>query len=184
MDKLDAINVMLSHIAQAPISSLEGHKTARIAMAEDILEQESASVQMLGWFFNSESDYPLHPDENGEIYLPKNTLRVSLPYESDEYVQHGLKLYNKTRHTYKIGRTLKADIVKQLDFDALPPIAKSYIVKMAANKFVAKVKGSKEMYAFSQAEVAEAKLALEEAEANTGNYSALGEYRYRLKRSI
>jgi len=40
------------------------------------------------------------------------------------------------------------------------------------------------MYAFSQVEVAEAKLALEEAEANTGNYSALGEYRYRLKRSI
>ena len=64
--KLEAINTMLSCIGQAPLNTLEGTKSYFTIAAERILEDEVKRIQLQGWDFNSEDDYQLNPDVNGE----------------------------------------------------------------------------------------------------------------------
>lgn len=173
MNKLNAINQMLSCIGQTPLSTLEGNKTARTVMAINVLDAETENVQLDDWHFNTEYDYTLHPDENGEIYLPIDTLKVVVINECDEYTQRGLRLYNKTKHTFIINHSLSVIRTYKLPFDELPPAAQKFITMNAANKFVAKVSGSQEAYAFTQVEVDEAKAALLQAECDTGGYSMI-----------
>ena len=173
MNKLQAINEMLACIGQTPISSLQGNKTARTVIAENILDNEIESTQLLGWYFNTEHDYRLHPDEDEEIVLPINTLKVDVIRDLNEYVQRGGRLYNLTQHTFKIKHPVTATIVFKLTFDELPPSAQKFITMNAANKFVAKTKESQDAYAFTQVEVDEAKAALLQAECDTGGYSML-----------
>ncbi len=173
MNKLNAINQMLSCISQTPLSTLEGNKTARTVMALNILDAETENIQLDDWYFNTEYDYTLHPDENGEIYLPIDTLKVVVMNESDEYTQRGLRLYNKTKHTFFINHSLSVIRTYKLSFDELPPAAQKYITMNAANKFVAKVSGSQDAYAFTQVEVDEAKASMLQAECDTGNYSLI-----------
>lgn len=173
MNKLNAINQMLSCIGQTPLSTLESNKTARTVMAINVLDAETENVQLDDWHFNTEYDYTLHPDENGEIYLPIDTLKVVVINECDEYTQRGLRLYNKTKHTFIINHSLSVIRTYKLPFDELPPAAQKFITMNAANKFVAKVSGSQEAYAFTQVEVDEAKAALLQAECDTGGYSMI-----------
>lgn len=173
MNKLSAVNLMLSQVSQQPVNSLTGNLTTRVVLAKNILEDTVENVQLTGYYFNSEKDYPLYTNQDGEILLDDNILRVDVIDDNDEYVQHGSKLYCKTNHTYKINKNLKTVIVKKLEFDALPPIAQRYIVMVAANDFVAKVKQDKVSYAFSSAQVSEAKAKLEETEIDVSNSNIL-----------
>lgn len=172
MDELKAINKMLAAISQQPINTLTGNVSSRVIMAKSILEDAVENEQLTGYFFNTEDNYPLYPDSNGEIVIADTFLQIDID-DSDEFVQHGQKLYNKTQHTYNIGRTLMARVVKRLTFESLPPVAQKYIVMVAANDFVAKVKQSKEMYAYSSQDVEKAKAKLEQAEIETGNFNVL-----------
>lgn len=172
MNKLQAVNKMLQAISQQAVNSLQGNLTSRVVLAKSILEDTIEDVQLAGYYFNTEYDYPLYCNQDGEIILSSSILRVDV-YDSNEYVQHGQKLYDKTNHTYLINKTLKVTVVKKLDFEDLPPVAQKYIVMVAANDFVAKVKQSKEMYAYSAQAVVEAKAKLEEAEIDTGNFNIL-----------
>lgn len=179
MNKLQAINEMLACIGQTPISSLQGNKTARTVIAENILDSEIENTQLLGWYFNTEHNYRLHPDEDGEIVLPINTLKVDVERGFSEYVQRGGRLYDLTLHTFKITEPITATLVFKLNFDELPPSAQKYITMNAANKFVAKTKESQDAYAFTQVEVDEAKAALLQAECDTGNFSMLDTFSMR-----
>lgn len=175
MEKLEAINIMLGAISQAPINTLVGNKSSRIIKAEAILETEINSIQLGGSFYNTEYNYPLRPNQDDEIILNNNILRVDI-YDSYQYVQHGTKLYDKTNHTYKIPRQLTATVVTKLDFDYLPPVVQEVVVMNATNKYIVDVKQNKELYAYSQVKVAEAKARLMEAEIATGHYSMLNAY--------
>ena len=145
MNKLNAINQMLSCISQTPLSTLEGNKTARTVMALNILDAETENIQLDDWYFNTEYDY----------------------------TQRGLRLYNKTKHTFVINHSVSIIRTFKLSFDELPPAAQKFITMNAANKFVAKVSGSQDAYAFTQVEVDEAKASMLQAECDTGNYSMI-----------
>lgn len=179
MNKLDAINLMLSRINQAPIATLQGSKTARIIIAENILKDEINAFQMQSYAFNEIEHYTLHPDENGEILLPKNTLKI-YPcrecFDGNFYVQRGNRMYNKTRNTYKINRSLEVNIITEMDFEDLPEPAKLYIVKKSANVFVETIKDSQSKVKYTEQEIFEAKQILDEYESDCGNYNILEIY--------
>lgn len=78
MDRLQAVNIMLRHIQQSPVASLSGNKTARTLMAEDLLDRQTKAVQMLSYDFNKLEHYPLYPNEDKEIILPGNVLKVDV----------------------------------------------------------------------------------------------------------
>lgn len=179
MNTLDAINTMLAHISQSPIATLSGSKTARVIMAENLLKNETRSVQLLSYDFNRIENYPLYANEDGEIILPENILKLDVCshyLDGNRYIQRGKKLYNKTQNTFKINRTLEVNIITELPFEDLPEPAKNYVLMQACNKFIAQIKDDRNKYAYSQQEVFDAKQTLDEFEAESGNYNILNVY--------
>ena len=172
--RLEAINTMLSCIGQAPLNTLEGSKSYFTISAEKILDDEVKRFQLQGWDFNSEDNYPLVPDVNEEIIIPKNIVMVKLPSTlSNRYVVRDGKLYDKIKHSYKIPSVLKASVVFCFDFDELPEVAKEYAKMSAAYKFVKRELGSQAVCQYTQEDFSEARIALEQHELEIGNYTMI-----------
>jgi hypothetical protein len=181
--ELQAINSMLSTIGEAPVNDTDsGLVDAEIA--ETVLSEVSRSVQSVGWNFNSEPDVTVAhittegaSDEN-YVKLDANVLRADLAntetkYRSskDEYVQRGVYMYNKVKHTKAIGKSLKLDLVKFLDFTDLPEVARRYITIKASRLFQERIVGSENLSAMNRADEDDALVALKEMEGENGDYN-------------
>lgn len=171
-NKLEAVNTMLTAIGNSPVSSLESG-LVEAELAETILNATSREVQSQGWHFNREFDFPLVPSFSGEIVLPSNCLKVDTMTQGTDLdlVQRGQRLYNRKEHTYKVGKTVNADIVLFLDFTELPEIARNYIVIKATRVFQDRVLGSDTLHGFQKQDEELARIAFMELEADTADYS-------------
>lgn len=176
--ELEAINRILTIIGESPIPSLDTTGLEDAALAKQVLHDTSRTVQTRGWHFNTEIDYPLVPDGNGEIYLPNNTLQVDTVYPDDskDLVQRGTRLYDRENHTYVIGATIKTRLIKFLAFDEIPEAARNYIVIRAGRQFAERSLGSADVVGFTEDDEFEAKTILEEAEAETADYNIFQNY--------
>lgn len=172
--KLEAINTMLSCIGQSPLNTLEGTKSSFTISAEKTLDDEVKRFQLQGWDFNSEDNYQLNPDLNGIIKIPNNVLMVKFPtlYKNRYVVREG-KLYDKFDHTYKINKPLKVSIVFCFPFEDLPEVAKEYAKMSAAYKFVKRELGSQATCQYTQEDLVEARVALEQHELEIGTYTMI-----------
>lgn len=172
--KLEAINTMLSCIGQSPLNSLEGTKSYFTIAAEKILEDEVKRFQLQGWDFNSEDNYQLNPDINGIIKIPSNMIMVKLPtlYKNKYVVRQG-KLYDKFNHTFVITNPVRASVVFCFPFDELPEVAKEYAKMSAAYKFVKRELGSQATCQYTQEDLMEARVALEQHELEIGEYTMI-----------
>lgn len=152
--QLQAINQMLGGVGQAPVVSLDV-ANPEIAIALNILEAVNTEVQGEGWHFNTEVQYPLTADVNGNIFVPVNVLQISdNKFANNQKYQTVLrdgKLYDKVNHTYTFpaGSTVKCDIVWKFDFEDLPQVFKNYITQRATRVFAGRVLGSQEMVQFN-----------------------------------
>ncbi|MCY1708360.1 hypothetical protein [Pannonibacter sp. SL95] len=140
MSKLDIINHMLMTNEVASTNSLDS-KHPDVLTALQVLDGLNAELQgaNTGWWFNTETDFPLSPDENGEIHLPKNLLSIrrstARNYSQGErtrYVQRGDRLYDTQQRTFKIGKAVNVDMVLRLPIDDLPHAAYTYLKHRAA----------------------------------------------------
>lgn len=172
--KLEAINTMLSCIGQAPLNTLDGTKSYFTVSAENILDSETKRFQLQGWDFNSEDNYQLSPDENNIIEIPEDVYMINFPtlYKNRYVVREG-KLYDKFKHTYEITQPIKVSIVFCYDFDDLPEVAKVYAMMSAANKFVKRELGSQAVYQYTQEDLYEARVTLEQHELEIGDYTMI-----------
>lgn len=172
--KLEAINTMLSCIGQAPLNSLNGTKSYFTISAEKILNDEIKRIQLQGWDFNSEDNYPLVPNTNNEIVIPSNLIMINMPsYYKNRYVVRNNKLYDKQEHTFTINKTLYASVVFCLEFEELPEVAREYAKMSAAYKFVKRELGSEKACAYTQEDMSEARIALEQHELEIGDYTMI-----------
>jgi len=152
--QLQAINQMLSGIGQAPVVSLDV-ANPEIAIALSILDAVNTEVQGEGWHFNTEVQYPLTADVNGNIFVPANVLQISdNKFANNQKYQTVLrdgKLYDKVNHTYTFpaNTTIKCDIVWKFDFEDLPQVFKNYITQRATRVFAGRVLGSQELVQFN-----------------------------------
>ena len=179
---LAAVNSMLSTIGEAPVNSLQSG-LVDAETAETILNEVSRSVQAYGWNFNSEPDYSVPADTSGNVILPTEILRADLAqsetkYRSskEEYVQRGSKMYDKVKHSFNIGKTLKLDVVVLLDFEDCPEVARRYITVKAARIFQERVVGSDSLSGMNRSDEQEALFALREAEGDNGDYNIFDDY--------
>ena len=183
--KLEAINTMLSCIGQTPINTLQGTKSAFTVSAESILDSKTKSIQLQGWNFNTEENYPLRPDINGEIKLPENILTVDIPsIYYNRYVIRKQKIYDKLKHTFKIDRVIKGDVVLYFDFEDLPEAFKNFIKISAAYKFVKRELGSQSVASFTKEDVSEAYINLTNYELETGDYTLIPSWYEDVRRSL
>tara|TARA_R100000808_G_scaffold23496_1_gene52213 strand:+ start:723 stop:1352 length:630 start_codon:yes stop_codon:yes gene_type:complete len=174
--KLEAVNVMLSVIGEAPVNSLKSG-LADAEAAERILNRVNKEVQTEGWTFNTLRKYSLIPDSTKKIILPSNTLKLTCVDSSRDYplVQRGLRLYNYEKHKYTIGDDydeVKVDLVEEIDFNddpteennSLPEYARRYIAIRASRVFIGRYLGSQEIYGFSEKDEALARVGMKQAE--------------------
>lgn len=175
--KLEAINTMLSCIGQAPLSTLEGMKSYFTIAAENILNDEVKRIQLKGYDFNTEADYPLTPNSENEILIPENMIQVKLPsIYINRYVTRKQKIYDKFNHTFKIHQPLRATVVWRFEFEDLPEVARDCIKMSAANKFVKRELGSQAPAAYTEEDMLEALITMEQHELELGQYTLISEY--------
>lgn len=177
LTELEAVNVMLSVIGEAPVNTLSGAATVDVIQAKAILSQVSREVQSVGWHFNIERDYPLVPDINQEIILASNMVRVDADQHPElDVVQRGSRLYNRKDHTFKFEKTVKAEIIFLLPFDEIPQTARQFIVIRAARIFQDRMVGSETLHGFTSDDEKTALMDLKEAEGDTGDYTIFDHY--------
>ena len=175
LTKLDAVNIILSHVGQAPVTTID-NDNPMVSMANNILDAVSEAVQSEGWAFKYEAGYPFQVDVNGEIPLPPNVIRLDAgTFSKYEVVLRDGKVYDKRSHSYKFTESqLDLDVTWLLEFEDLPQPAKQYAAIRAANLFAGRAVGSAEQVRFGEREEAAARATLLEYEANQGDYSFLG----------
>lgn len=175
LTKLQAVNIILSNVGQAPITTLDT-QNPMVKLAEGILDEVNNAVQSEGWQFNTEQDYPLTPDNSSEIGIPVNVLRFDqVPWaDTDVTVRNG-KLYDKLSHSYVFTDTLYLDVVWYFDFVDLPEVFKQYIAIRAANLFAGRAVGSVEVVKYSEREEANARASCIEFETQQGDFNVFND---------
>jgi hypothetical protein len=173
--KLDAVNIVLSNIGQAPVVNLESGNPM-VEMAQLILDEVSRTVQSEGWVFNTEYGYPFTPDPTTkEIEISDNVLSLDTEHLStyDAQIRNG-KLYDRGNHTYDWSDQINLNVVWEFDFVDLPEAFKNYITVRAANVFAGRSVGSSEAVRFGQAEELQARAGAVEYDTQQGDYSIFG----------
>lgn len=175
--KLEAVNTMLSTIGENPVNSLTSG-LVDAELAETILGSVSKSVQSEGWNFNTDNKFTFSPDTNNNIVLPANILRADATTEvnAKDLVQRGLKMYDRTTHSFTIKTPVNLDIIIELDFEDLPEVARRYISLKASRLFQDRVVGSESLHKFNLMDEATAYAQLKDLEADSGDTSIFDNY--------
>ncbi len=173
---LEAVNQIIATIGEPPVNSVEDNGVIDAVMALQALSAVNRAVQLKGWHWNTEENYPIaatYPE--GELRLPRNTLKVDTSaVDGDlDLVHRGARLYDRKHHTFQIGRSVKVDIVFLLPFEELPEAARTYITVKAARRFNEGQIGSELLSNFTLRDEQMALFALEEAEGETADYNIL-----------
>ena len=172
--ELAAVNVMLSGIGETPVNSLTTEATADVSLARSILNEISKEVQTEGWQWNTEDNYPLTPDNNGNIKVHNSIIRVQFREpDARELTLRGNQVYDRVRHTYKFDpkTVIYVTITMLLDFDQLPEAARRYTTIRALRTFQERVVGSNTLSSFHQTDEARARALMlaEERREDTPN---------------
>ena len=179
--KLEAVNTMLTSIGEQPIQNmndLAGLSDASIA--EQILDNVSRAIQSRGWIFNTDLDVDMPVDQDGQITLSPDILRVdttSRVRDGDtDIVERGRKLYDRQKQTFIFTTKVKVNQIKLLIFSDLPEPARRYISIRASRIFHDRVVGSGELHRFYQEDEMNAWQALLEYEGDVADYNIFDNY--------
>lgn len=174
LTKLSAVNIVLSNVGQAPVTTID-NDNPMVVMAANVVDEVTNSVQSEGWTFNTERSYPFTPDTSKKINIPNNVLQLDTSYTSDlDVVLREGKLYNKRDHTYNFTEKVSADVIWLVEFDDMPEAFKQYVTMRAANLYAGRAVGSSEAVRFGEREEAQARSAMIEYETQQGDYNFLG----------
>lgn len=174
--EIEAVNVMLSAIGEAPVSSLDDPSLVDAALAQSILKETSVEIQTRGLHCNTEINFPLVPTVDGEILVPSNCARIDTTEISRDIdvVQRGNKLYDRVERSYtSFTDTIYVEMVLLFSFEELPQHVKRYITVKAARRFQARLVGSDTLAGFTATDEQEALIEFERSEAITEDNNIL-----------
>lgn len=148
--ELEAVNAMLSAIGESPVNTLENPGLLDAAKARQQLSLTSRRVQSRGWHWNTDESLTLTPDQDGNLNVPANTLKVDTAGDSEDMdlVQRGVRLYDRVNHTYTFSEDVTVDCTCGLNWDELPEVARHFILISAARTFQQGTIGSVELDGF------------------------------------
>ena len=175
--ELEAVNVILSTIGEAPINSLTGSLPVDGTIAKNVLSEVAREVQSQGWHFNTHYKVTLTRDTDNKIPLATNIVRIEIDprkYSKVSYdiVQRNNQLYNLAKNEDTFDTNFEdATVVYLLPFDDIPEQAKRYITIRSARIFHDRTLGANTIHKFSQEDEAKALSILKQAESHTGDYS-------------
>ena len=156
MKELEAVNILLSVIGEAPIDSLSDITVNEIsdsALARKTLHEVSRDVQAEGWSWNTDNGVTYVPDAQNHINIPESALKVvfsTSKYGMDQYVVRGLRVYDRNAHTYEIDQSVVANaVVTYLDWDEIPHAAAQYVTIRAARIYSDRYLNSNAIYVYT-----------------------------------
>ena len=176
--ELDAVNQILSSVGQAPVTTLD-LQNPEVFITLSTLREVSKQVQLEGWTFNTEREYPMVRNETtNEISLPANLLAIdaNLHTHKNDYdlVMRNGKLYDRLNKTYVFTENPKVDVLWYFDFQYLPPAVQSYVTARAARMCATKMVGDPQLYQLLESAETMARATLTEYECNQGDYTIFG----------
>jgi len=174
--EIEAVNVMLSAIGEAPVSSLDDPSLVDAALAQSILKETSVEIQTRGLHCNTEINFPLVPTVDGEILVPSNCARIDTTEISRDIdvVQRGNKLYDRVERSYtSFTDKIYVEMVLLFSFEELPQHVKRYITVKATRRFQARLVGSDTLAGFTATDEQEALIEFERSEAITEDSNIL-----------
>jgi len=177
--KLDAVNIMLGYITEAPVNSIASTVALppSAALAKGVLDEVSREVQQEGWHFNTAQDYTLEANASGKFVLPDNVVQVDTVDTSYDVVQRGTALFDRKNYTDIFTEDeLKVNITFLLEYEELPEQARRYIALKASRMFANRLVGSREIEALIYRDEIRAKAAMEEAEGNNSDRTIFDNY--------
>ena len=174
MTELEAVNVLLTTIGEAPVNTLSGNQVTDVTIAKQVLNEVSREVQSQGWHFNTEPKVKLSRNLSNEIDVPADTARI----DSNEYnvVIRESKLFDLDERKFTFENSIEADIVYYRDFEVLPDTAKKYITTRAARIYSDRMINSETMHRMLAQDEQKALIDLKEFEGDTGDYNMMDSY--------
>lgn len=172
--KLNAVNVLLNVIGEAPVSTLTNSTNPNVIRAEQILDEVDRQVQSQGWYFNREYGVTLTPDANTKEIKPGVAVaRCDAEYRGRKVVLRGPRLYDLDNRTYQFDREVTCEVVYWLDYDELPESARQYIMVSAARKLILRADPNAINYRFTREDEVEAKARFMEENEETADRTFL-----------
>tara|TARA_R100000781_G_scaffold77_1_gene87 strand:+ start:68 stop:676 length:609 start_codon:yes stop_codon:yes gene_type:complete len=174
--ELEAINIMLAAIGEAPVNSLTGLLPVDARTAQNTLTEINKEVQSEGWSFNTEIDVTLTRDGSNQISLPANILRVDAnihQHPTIDPIQRGLKLYDRQNNKYEFDEDLICTVVYFREFNEITEQARRYINIKAARVFVDRLIGDQGLRTYTQEDETRARAILTESDYANADHNLL-----------
>lgn len=131
MDKLSAVNEILTALGEHPVTRIE-LKNPTISIILRALTQETKEVQLRGWWFNSYRTI-LYPDPDGQVQIPDNAVHwrwISYPSHIAQGVLVDTQRMTSDWTISGIDR-IEGDVVIEYEFEDLPPVVQTWVTKRA-----------------------------------------------------
>jgi hypothetical protein len=176
--ELEAVNIMLSAIGESPVSTLDNPSLVDVSLAQSILKETSIDIQSQGLHCNTELNYPLVPNDDGEIIIPTNAARIDTTETSSDVdvTQRGNRLYDRGERSYNsFTQTIRVEMVLLLEFEDLPQHVRRYATVKAARRFQARYVGSTTLGGFTELDEREALVQFERSEKITEDSNILSD---------
>ena len=174
--ELEAINIMMAAIGEAPINTLTGTLPADVVMAQSTLTEINKQVQSEGWSFNTEIDVTLTRDSSNNVNLSSDVLRVDAnihQHPTIDPIQRGLKLYDRQNNTFVFEEDLICTVVYLRTFAEIPEQARYYITIRAARLFVDRLVGDDGLRTYTQQDETRARVILTETDYANADHNLL-----------
>ena len=175
--ELQAVNIMLSTIGEAPVNSITGTTTVDVSTAKNILDETSMSIQSLGWNFNTHTNYKsLSLDSNNKVPLPVNCVKADAnqSYRHLNYTIRDGFLYDMENHTDVFtSAPSSVDLVLVQQFEHLTEYARRYITMKAARRFASRFIGDNQITQLIGQDENEALMAFHQADSQESDINIL-----------
>jgi len=175
--ELEAINIMLAAIGEAPVNSLTGQVPVDVRIAQSTLIEVNKRVQSEGWSFNTEIDVTLsRNDTTKQIVLSTDILRIDAnihQHPTIDPIQRGLKLYDRLNNRYEFDEDLICTVVYFRPFTELTEPARSYINIKAARVFVDRLVSDDGLRTYTEQDETRARAILMETDLSNGDHNIL-----------
>ena len=159
MTELEAVNLLLSAIGEAAVSSLETATTVEVTQAKKLLSNVNRAAQQKGWHFNTEWDVVLTRDSDDRIPLSESILSVYQPGQlmTIRGRSGSMYAYDLDNNTFTWTKNLNnAVTITLLDFIDSPNTFRQYVTTRAARIFQEEIIGQVSAETVNRQEEAEA----------------------------
>ena len=159
MSELEAVNLLLSAIGEAAVSSLETATTVEVTQAKNLLSNVNRAAQQKGWHFNTEWDVVLTRDTDDRIPLSESILSVYQPGQlmTIRGRSGSMFAYDLDNNTFTWTKNLNnAVTITLLDFIDTPNTFRQYVTTRAARIFQEEIVGQVSAETVNRQEEAEA----------------------------